>query len=87
MNYQSGVQTTGHRDKVVLVTGGSRGIGAGIAMAFLVAGARVVVCGRNAPERLPSFGDREVEFVTGDVRDEASLDALFANGPRAFRSP
>lgn len=79
VHYQSGVQTGyDYRDKVVLVTGGSRGIGAGIAMAFLVAGARVVVCGRNAPERLPSFGDREVEFVTGDVRDEASLDALFA---------
>ena len=38
---------------VVLVTGGARGIGAGIARAFLQAGAEVVVCGRTTPGTLP----------------------------------
>ncbi len=33
---------------VVLVTGGARGIGAGIATGFLSAGATVIVCGRTA---------------------------------------
>ena len=32
-----------------IVTGGTRGIGAGIARGFLRAGARVLVCGRNEP--------------------------------------
>jgi NAD(P)-dependent dehydrogenase (short-subunit alcohol dehydrogenase family) len=34
----------------VVVTGGTRGIGAGIASAFLAAGANVMVCGRTEPD-------------------------------------
>ncbi len=35
------------KDKVVVITGASRGIGAGIAAAFAGDGARLVLCGRN----------------------------------------
>jgi len=49
--------------QVVVVTGGSRGVGAGIVQAFLSAGASVVTCGRN-PVEMPG-----VTFVTADVRD------------------
>jgi NAD(P)-dependent dehydrogenase (short-subunit alcohol dehydrogenase family) len=48
--------------RTVLVTGGTKGIGAGIAQAFLDAGADVVVCARKDPGGLPSF-------VACDVRD------------------
>ena len=34
-------------DQVVVVTGGSRGVGIGIVTAFLDAGANVVTCGRH----------------------------------------
>jgi len=53
----------------VLVTGGTRGIGAGLARAFLRSGARVLVCGRTEPAELPSAGGRPAVFAQADVRD------------------
>lgn len=64
--------------KVVLVTGGAKGVGLGIARSFLAAGARVIVCGRNEPEALPAVGSAQAEFIAADVRDYESLQALFA---------
>lgn len=61
--------------RTVLVTGGTRGIGAGIARAFLEAGADVVVCGRKepGPDDLPAvdhdYGRRAASFTPCDVRD------------------
>jgi NAD(P)-dependent dehydrogenase (short-subunit alcohol dehydrogenase family) len=57
--------------RVVLVTGGSRGVGLGIVAAFAAAGAHVVTCGRSAAES-------EVRYHRTDVRDPAQVDALVA---------
>ncbi|MGW3468415.1 SDR family oxidoreductase [Saccharopolyspora sp. NPDC000995] len=54
--------------KVVLVTGGVRGVGAGIVRAFLDSGATVVACARNEPDALVSSGDRRAGFLPCDVR-------------------
>ncbi|HMD91417.1 MAG TPA: SDR family oxidoreductase [Trebonia sp.] len=53
----------------VLVTGGTRGIGAGIARGFLRGGARVVVCGRAEPAELPCADGRTAVFAKADIRD------------------
>ncbi|MGW2522935.1 SDR family oxidoreductase [Streptomyces sp. NPDC001617] len=64
--------------KVVVVTGGTRGVGAGIAQAFAEAGADVVVCARRPPE-VPVEG---VEFSSLDLRDPDAVRAFFSALPR-----
>lgn len=64
--------------KVVLVTGGAKGVGRGISEAFLQAGFAVVVCGREQPAQLPNVKGNMAEFIAADVRDAAAVDALFA---------
>src|SRR5262245_2982726 len=61
---------------VVIVTGGCRGIGRGIASRFLDAGADVVVCCRHEPETLPHSGEREAAFVAADVREPEEIDKV-----------
>lgn len=56
--------------RVVLVTGGVRGVGAGISSVFAAQGATVVTCARRAVEGLP------YEFHSCDVRDDDAVKAL-----------
>lgn len=63
-------------DEAVIVTGGCRGIGRGIAERFLAAGADVVVCCRHEPESPPHGGDRDALFVAADVREPDEIDKV-----------
>jgi NAD(P)-dependent dehydrogenase (short-subunit alcohol dehydrogenase family) len=70
--------------KVVIVTGGARGIGRAITETFLGAGAEVVVCGRNEPDDLPTADGRKAVFVAADVRDPDQVDALVTATTKRF---
>jgi len=59
-------------DRVVLVTGGNRGIGRAIAETFVAAGYQVAVTARSGE------GPAGTLTVRADVTDGASLDAAFA---------
>ncbi|HJR98383.1 MAG TPA: SDR family oxidoreductase [Actinomycetota bacterium] len=63
----------------VLVTGGSRGIGAAIAEAFVAEGSHVTICARSADalERTRHrLGPDRVRAVAADVRDAEAVRAL-----------
>jgi NAD(P)-dependent dehydrogenase (short-subunit alcohol dehydrogenase family) len=75
--------------RVALVTGGNKGIGAGIARAFAQAGARLVLAARGAAEldgvaeQLAAMGG-QVLAVPADLTDEAQVEMLFAKTVNRF---
>ena len=62
--------------KSVLVTGGSSGIGHGIARAFEAAGAEVVITGRRAAASDYDIDLSGLDYRQAEMTDNASLDAL-----------
>jgi len=70
------VRSLDFSNRVVIVTGGSRGVGRGITQRFLDAGADVVMCGRNEPQQPVESAGRTAHFEAGDVRDVEQIDRI-----------
>ena len=70
------------RDEVVVVFGGSSGIGEAVARRMVARGSRVVIAGRD-PDRLAAASDRlsgAVKTAAVDASDRDAVDAFFADG-------
>jgi len=74
------------RDRVVLVTGASSGIGRATATAFASAGAHVALVARRRAEleRLAAEMGTEVAVLPADVTDRAAVHAVFDAAARHF---
>jgi NAD(P)-dependent dehydrogenase (short-subunit alcohol dehydrogenase family) len=76
-------------NKVALVTGGGRGIGREIALAFARLGAEVVIASRNPDNLGPTAADiaalgRQCLAIPTNIRDPAQVDALVAQALERF---
>ncbi|MDA3624100.1 SDR family oxidoreductase [Saccharopolyspora sp. WRP15-2] len=77
------------KDKVAVVTGGTGGIGRGVALRLAADGATVVINGRNerkAEAVLAEIHDSGASgcFVAGDVCSKSDMDAVVAEAARRF---
>lgn len=78
------------QEQVVLVTGGSRGLGAAIVKAFAREGARVVINYFSSKEKAEALaaeiGERAIA-IRADVRNRDEVNNLFAKAQAHFQSP
>lgn len=88
-----GMRPVERAGQAVVITGGTRGIGAGIARAFLRAGAQVLVCGRSAApgaagpkgrDGVPVAGGQAAAFAQADVRDPEQAHRLIGTALDLF---
>jgi NAD(P)-dependent dehydrogenase (short-subunit alcohol dehydrogenase family) len=77
------------KNKTALITGGSKGIGKGIAKAFLKEGAIVIICGRNerdlkrTRDDLSKYGN--ISYIKADISKRNQVKSLKNKIERMFR--
>jgi len=66
------------KDKTVVITGGSRGLGRGLAEAMVAQGARVTVVARNADALAAVRTELGANPIAADITDEAAAQRILA---------
>src|SRR5947209_5426925 len=79
-----------YTDRVVVITGGSHGIGEGCVRSFVAAGAKVVFCARNdrdgehLAEEVNASGPGEPQFIRCDVSKVEEIQSLIDEAVARF---
>jgi NAD(P)-dependent dehydrogenase (short-subunit alcohol dehydrogenase family) len=81
-----------YQDKIVIVTGGSKGIGKGCVIEFVKAGAKVIFCSRNVEEgqiverEIQSLNKHggEAHFVKCDMRNSEDIQNLIQTAVQRY---
>lgn len=78
VRHTGGVAELDLSERVIVVTGASRGLGAGMADWFAARGARLGLCARTRPPTPPSADGNGAEVVRAevDMTDEAAVEAF-----------
>jgi NAD(P)-dependent dehydrogenase (short-subunit alcohol dehydrogenase family) len=71
-------------DKVVVITGSSRGLGLGLARKLVEAGSKVMISSKDGDELQSLAVDIGCGYSIGDVRDKKSVNKLYDKAARVF---
>lgn len=76
------------KDKIVLISGGSSGLGLAATKAFIGAGARVIVASRSLEKFTEHLGKptTQLRFISTDFSDMESVRALYQNIAEEFEA-
>ncbi|MCX7748800.1 MAG: 3-oxoacyl-ACP reductase FabG [Clostridia bacterium] len=72
------------KDRVAIVTGGSRGIGKEIAHQFLKEGAKVIICATDEEKLLKTFSNfkglyNDIDYCVVNIASKSDVDKMFDN--------
>jgi NAD(P)-dependent dehydrogenase (short-subunit alcohol dehydrogenase family) len=74
------------KKKVILITGGTKGIGAVIAKTFLKLDAKVVILARQKPKRTIQARGNKAIFIECDIRSNESINNLINELKKSYKT-
>ena len=69
-------KTDNYKNKTVVITGGTKGIGLGITKAYLSLSAKVIILARNKPKKQIQVKGNKALFYQCNVRDNSNVEEV-----------
>ena len=69
-------KTDNYKNKTVVITGGTKGIGLGITKAYLSLSAKVIILARNKPKKQIQVKGNKAVFYKCNVRDNSNVEEV-----------